>query len=80
MKDPNELIPVVERPGEIGIEDLPPQPEDQTPPDDDPTGDHPDDDEHQHPRAPRHAQAREREELSDSATCSALTWPIARLN
>ena len=59
MKDPNELIPVVERPGEIGVEDLPPQPEDQTSPDDDPTGeDPPDDDEHQHPRTPPRAGSR----------------------
>lgn len=54
MKDPNELIPLVERPGEIGVEDLPPQPEGQSSLDDDPTSeDPPDDDEHQHPRAPR---------------------------
>jgi hypothetical protein len=59
MKDPNELIPVVERPGEIGVEDLPPQPEDQTSPDDDPTGeDPPDDDEHQHPRTSPRAGSR----------------------
>jgi hypothetical protein len=64
MKDPNELIPVVERPGEIGIEDLPPQSEDQISPDDDPTGeDPPDDDEHQHPRVRRPAQARERKDI-----------------
>ena len=63
MKDPNELIPVVERPGEIGIEDLPPQPEDQISPDDDPTGEEPPDDgEHQHPRVPRPGEMRKRKE------------------
>jgi hypothetical protein len=54
MKDPNELIPVVERPGEISIEDLP---QDQSSPDDDPTGEDPPDDEHEHPRAPRPSKA-----------------------
>ena len=62
MKDPNALIPVVERPGEIGIEVLR-RPQDQGSPDDDPTREDPPDDEHQHPQMPRPVHSREPKEI-----------------